>query len=85
MTPICENKRRSKLLTSNLRGSETFLGELTDVLLDLSRCLLQPHGGRSLVRQRGAANAFSSRVHTTHIDDRLENENELGEVKVQHS
>ena len=49
---------------TDLRGRETLLGELEDVLADLLRGRLEPRGSGSLVGKRRGGDTLSGSVHS---------------------
>ena len=51
---------------TNLRWSQTLLGQLEDLVLDLIRSELEPLGNSSPVWQSGLGDTLAWRVHTTH-------------------
>jgi len=53
---------------TNLRGSQTLLGEFADVVDHLIGGDLQPRRGSSSVRLGRTSNTFARSVHATHVE-----------------
>jgi len=56
-----------KLCVTNLGRSQTSLGKLVHLILNLLRSSLQPGRRSSLVRQRGLRNSLTTGVHASHL------------------
>jgi len=64
-TDLCDSMRIPEDDT-DLRGGETLLGELEDLVADLLVGDLEPLWDRPPVGERGLGNSLTGRVHTTH-------------------